>query len=1050
LLVLSIGALVLSMVLPGVYINQALRDDVFALVGEQQRAVTALVANEINHELQDRLDVLALEAKRISPALMGDPLALQDFIKQRPLFLSHFSGGVWVFRADASLLTKAALGAGPMDSVFEDRQTLSETLSQARPGVGRPMGGVSSPTPTFAMLTPIRDGSEQVIGALAGVTLLDGHSFLNQIIESGYGKNGTFLLVEPRSRQLVTATEQRRSMELLPVIGVNALIDRFVAGYQGSGLHFNAQGRQMLASAKAIPAATWYVSASLSTDQIEATLEGLKTRRIGSVALGLSVAALLLWLMLRQQLAPMTQAVEVLRRMGDQGYQTSALPVARNDEVGQLIGGLNRFLEIVRQQQDDLRNSEFRWKFAIEGAGDGVWDRNLQTGEESYSRRWKEMLGYAEDEILPSHQEWVSRLHPDDRPAVLASDADYIAGKAASYEVEYRLRCKDGSYKWILSRGMIVSRDPSGNPLRTIGTHTDITQRKKSEETVRLAAKVFKHALEGIMITALDGSIIEVNDAFTEITGYSRDEALGQNPRLLKSGRQSPEHYAQMWRDLAQRGVWVGENWNRRKNGEIYAQTQKVSTVRDEQGKALHYVSLFSDITAAKNHEQQLEHIARYDSLTKLPNRALLGERLAQALVQTQRRGQHLAVVFIDLDGFKAVNDTHGHEAGDHLLITLAERMKGALRDGDILARLGGDEFVAVLIDLADVDDSAPMLNRLLAAAAQPVHLGQARLQVSASLGVTFYPQVQELEPDQLMRQADQAMYQAKQSGKNRFHVFDAEQDRNVRARHESMQSIERALSEGEFVLQYQPKVNLRTGAVIGVEALIRWPHPQKGLVPPADFLPMIEDHPLAVTLGHWVIQSALAQMEHWQAVGLNIAVSVNIGRRHLMQAGFVDELREALAAHPGLQPNCLELELLETNAINDLERVSQLIQECRSIGVECALDDFGNGYSSLTGLKKLAVKYLKIEQNFIRDMLDSSDSLLILIGVLKLASAFDLKVIAEGVETAQHGSMLLELGCELAQGYGIAHPMPPDELPGWVKNWKPDPTWSDVPRVSH
>jgi len=1050
LLVLSIGALVLSMVLPGVYINQALRDDVFALVGEQQRAVTALVANEINHELQDRLDVLALEAKRISPALMGDPLALQDFIKQRPLFLSHFSGGVWVFRADASLLTKAALGAGPMDSVFEDRQTLSETLSQARPGVGRPMGGVSSPTPTFAMLTPIRDGSEQVIGALAGVTLLDGHSFLNQIIESGYGKNGTFLLVEPRSRQLVTATEQRRSMELLPVIGVNALIDRFVAGYQGSGLHFNAQGRQMLASAKAIPAATWYVSASLSTDEIEATLEGLKTRRIGSVALGLSVAALLLWLMLRQQLAPMTQAVEVLRRMGDQGYQTSALPVARNDEVGQLIGGLNRFLEIVRQQQDDLRNSEFRWKFAIEGAGDGVWDRNLQTGEESYSRRWKEMLGYAEDEILPSHQEWVSRLHPDDRPAVLASDADYIAGKAASYEVEYRLRCKDGSYKWILSRGMIVSRDPSGNPLRTIGTHTDITQRKKSEETVRLAAKVFKHALEGIMITALDGSIIEVNDAFTEITGYSRDEALGQNPRLLKSGRQSPEHYAQMWRDLAQRGVWVGENWNRRKNGEIYAQTQKVSTVRDEQGKALHYVSLFSDITAAKNHEQQLEHIARYDSLTKLPNRALLGERLAQALVQTQRRGQHLAVVFIDLDGFKAVNDTHGHEAGDHLLITLAERMKGALRDGDILARLGGDEFVAVLIDLADVDDSAPMLNRLLAAAAQPVHLGQARLQVSASLGVTFYPQVQELEPDQLMRQADQAMYQAKQSGKNRFHVFDAEQDRNVRARHESMQSIERALSEGEFVLQYQPKVNLRTGAVIGVEALIRWPHPQKGLVPPADFLPMIEDHPLAVTLGHWVIQSALAQMEHWQAVGLNIAASVNIGRRHLMQAGFVDELREALAAHPGLQPNCLELELLETNAINDLERVSQLIQECRSIGVECALDDFGNGYSSLTGLKKLAVKYLKIEQNFIRDMLDSSDSLLILIGVLKLASAFDLKVIAEGVETAQHGSMLLELGCELAQGYGIAHPMPPDELPGWVKNWKPDPTWSDVPRVSH
>ena len=589
-------------------------------------------------------------------------------------------------------------------------------------------------------------------------------------------------------------------------------------------------------------------------------------------------------------------------------------------------------LEEKNKLMQALEESEFRWKFAIEGAGDGVWDRDLQTGQENYSRRCKEMLGYAEDEILPDHREWESRIHPDDRQAVLTSDADYVAGKASRYELEYRLRCKDGSYKWILSRGMIVSRDPTGKPLRTIGTHREIT--------------------------------------------------------------------------------------------------------------------------AAKNHEQELERIARYDSLTKLPNRALLGERLEQALNQTRRRGQHLAVVFIDLDGFKAVNDTHGHDAGDHLLITLAERMKGALRDGDILARLGGDEFVAVLLDLADVDASAPMLNRLLEAAARPFQFGEARLQVAASLGVTFYPQAQdqaqELEPDQLLRQADQAMYQAKQSGKNRFHVFDAEQDRNVRARHESMQSIERALSEGGFVLEYQPKVNLRTGAVIGVEALIRWRHPQRGLVPPADFLPMIEDHPLAVKLGQWVIESALAQMDGWREVGLNMAVSVNIGRRHLMQTDFVQRLGEALAAHPGLQPSCLELELLEAKAVNDLDRVAKVIQECRAIGVECALDDFGSGYSSLTGLKKLPVKYLKIEQNFIRDMLDSSDSLLILIGVLKLASAFDLKVIAEGVETAQHGSMLLELGCELAQGFGIARPMSADELPGWVKRWKPDPTWSVVQRVRH
>ena len=695
-----------------------------------------------------------------------------------------------------------------------------------------------------------------------------------------------------------------------------------------------------------------------------------------------------------------------------------------------------------KKAEDALREEEVKLRaiFDASSSGIAVTDRSGKFLE--MNRWWREKLGYEEWEI--ASLTILDITHPLDGQISKAQMQRLLDGEVDGYQLEKRFIKKDSSFFWgDLSASAIRGRN--NNISKIVGVVTDITERKKSEETVRLTAKVFQHALEGIMITTLDGSIIEVNDAFTEITGYSRDEALGQNPRLLSSGRHNKEHYQQMWRDLALKGIWVGENWNRRKNGEIYAQTQKVSTVRDEQGKALHYVSLFSDITAAKNHEQELERIARYDSLTKLPNRALLGERLEQALNQTRRRGQHLAVVFIDLDGFKAVNDTHGHEAGDHLLITLAERMKAALRDGDILARLGGDEFVAVLLDLADVDDSAPMLNRLLDAAARALQFGQARLQVSASLGVTFYPQAQELEPDQLLRQADQAMYQAKQAGKNRFHVFDAEQDRNVRARHENMQSIERALREGEFVLEYQPKVNLRTGVVIGVEALVRWVHPERGLLPPVEFLPMIEDHPLAVKLGQWVIQSALVQMELWQEVGLNMPVSVNIGRRHLMQADFVHQLRDALAAHPRLQASCLELELLEANAIDDLDHVSQVIQECRSIGVECALDDFGTGYSSLTGLKKLPVKYLKIDQNFIRDMLESSDSLLILIGVLKLASAFDMKVIAEGVETAEHGSMLLELGCEIAQGYGIARPMPAEELPGWVENGWPDPSWRNV-----
>ncbi len=717
-------------------------------------------------------------------------------------------------------------------------------------------------------------------------------------------------------------------------------------------------------------------------------------------------------------------------------------------EVLRLLAEKTELTQTLEQQQQLLQESEFRWKFAVEGVGDGVWDRNIQTGEELYSLRWKAMLGYADEDILPDNREWESRIHPDDRQAAIAADRAYLAGETHDCKIEFRMRCKDDSYKWILSRGVIVSRDANGGPLRMIGTHTDIHQRKESDERARLLANVFKHALEGIMITDLDGNIVEVNQAFTEITGYSRTEVLGRNPRMLKSGLQAETFYAAMWRELSENGNWVGENWNRRKNGEVYAQLQKISTVRDEFGLPRHYVSLFSDITQEKNHEKELEFLALYDSLTQLPNRALLSERMGQALTQTLRRGQSMAVAFLDLDGFKTVNDLHGHDAGDHLLITLANRMKQALRDGDILARLGGDEFVAVLLDLDNVDDSAPMLNRLLAAAAQPVPFGQVMLQVSASLGVTFCPQAQKVEMDQLLRQADQAMYQAKQAGKNRFHIFDAEQDLRVRARHESLRSIERALNEGEFILAYQPKVNLRTGVVIGAEALIRWRHPERGLLQPADFLPMIEDHPLAIRLGKWVIENALLQLERWQQIGLDIAVSVNIGMRHLRQADFVERLQKCLAAHPQLRPDRLELELQEAWAYEDLSHASQVIQQCRQIGVECALDDFGSGTSSLTSLKKLPVKYLKIDQCFIRDMLDNSDSLLILIGILKLASAFDLQVVAEGVETVEHGAMLLQLGCELAQGYGIAHPMPAAELPDWVRAWKPDAAWRNVALV--
>jgi EAL domain-containing protein (putative c-di-GMP-specific phosphodiesterase class I) len=340
------------------------------------------------------------------------------------------------------------------------------------------------------------------------------------------------------------------------------------------------------------------------------------------------------------------------------------------------------------------------------------------------------------------------------------------------------------------------------------------------------------------------------------------------------------------------------------------------------------------------------------------------------------------------------------------------------------------------------VDASLPMLKRLLAAAAQPVPVGNISLQVSASLGVAYWTQLQAPDADQLLRQADQAMYQAKLAGKNCYHVFDAGQDRSIRVYHENLEHIRMAVSRHEFVLHYQPKVNMRAGKVVGAEALIRWQHPERGLLAPALFLPVIEDHPLAVVIGEWVMETALSQVEAWRAAGLNMAVSVNVGARQLQQVDFVERLHTILRAHPLVHPSCLELEILETSAVEDIAKVSQVMASCAQLGVYFSLDDFGTGYSSLTYLKRLPVNVLKIDQSFVSGMLDNSPDQAILQGMISLAAAFGLQVIAEGVETAEHGGLLLQLGCDLAQGYGIARPMPADEMPAWAAAWKPEPAW--------
>ncbi len=699
----------------------------------------------------------------------------------------------------------------------------------------------------------------------------------------------------------------------------------------------------------------------------------------------------------------------------------------------------------LRRIENELADTSARLRATLEATADGILLLDKDGSIVNMNRQFARIWHIPEDTLL-------SRNDPGIFEILAARMREPEAYKQRLAEIRHD--SDDETYDLLtLGDGRFLERKsrPAKLGKQIIGrvfSFTDISENKAKETRLRLAASVFSHAHEGIVITDETGNIVDVNTTFSRITGYAREDVIGQNPRFLKSGRQGEDFYRAMWSELVNYGHWEGEVWNRHKDGSIYAQRLSITAVQDAIDAPLHYVALTSDITELKEHQRQLEHMAHYDALTGVPNRVLLADRLNQALAHARRNQRGLALVYLDIDGFKEVNDIHGHETGDQLLITIARRLRDTLRESDTLARLGGDEFVAVLTDLGDAAESEAILARLLAAAATPISVRQNTFQLSASLGVTLFPQ-DGGDADTLLRHADQAMYQAKQAGRNRYHLFDPEKDRLTRTHHRSVGRVAQAIAQNEFELHFQPKVNMRSGAIIGVEALLRWRHPERGLLAPAAFLPLIEGSDLMVSLSDWVLDAALRQMAAWHTKGLDIAVSVNISAHHLQQADFLPTLEKKLAAYPAIRFDRLELEVVETAALEGVSRISGLIEDCQSLGVSFSLDDFGTGYSSLTYLRRLPASVLKIDQSFVRDMLWDSGDLAIVEGIIGLAAAFRRTVIAEGVETAEHGELLLRLGCDLAQGYGIARPMSAEELPNWLVSWRPPAAWSSAHNVS-
>ncbi len=632
-----------------------------------------------------------------------------------------------------------------------------------------------------------------------------------------------------------------------------------------------------------------------------------------------------------------------------------------------------------------------------------------------------QMLGFNRDEMLNKMSLFDIVAH-DEKHLVESHVARTASGEISEFHYERKARKRDGT---LIDVEVYASAMVYGGHRLLIGLMLDITQRKADAQSAHLASLVYKHSSEAMVITDANGIIVTVNPSFTDITGYSLDEVVGQRLNILSSGRHTETFYREMWGELLKTGMWRGEIWNRRKNGQEYVENLVINTSYNDDGTVRCRIGVFSDITQKKENEQFIWRQANYDFLTGLPNRKLLEDRLAVELERAHRSKSEVALVFLDLDFFKEVNDTLGHAMGDDLLRQVARRLTQCVREADTVARLGGDEFVIIVGGITDRAVARRISEQILQSLAKPYRLKEQTAYVSASVGVAFYPG-DASDAEHLMRHADLAMYAAKDAGRSQYRFYDIKMHDAVRERWQLSRDLLGALEKNEFELHYQPVVDLKTGKISKAEALIRWRHPVRGFVSPAMFIPFAEDNGLIINIGNWVFEEATRQLVEWRSLGYtDFNIGINVSPIQLRGEGLDQHKWLAHLADSGLPPGKLVVELTERVLMDVAPVVTEKLLAFRDAGVQVALDDFGTGYSSLSYLKKFDIDYLKIDQSFVRNLSLDSEDMALCEAITMMAHKLGLQVIAEGVETTLQRDLLIGIGCDFGQGYLFAKPMP-------------------------
>ena len=912
LILLTLAAYLLGFWSLEFYATRALRAEMAELLGSQQLSTAAFVAAEINDNMRERISGLEAIADSITPEMLASPQSVQAYLDDRHLIQSHFNGGIFVMSKDGTAIADTPHVAGRIGTNYIDRKYAIGALRKNQSTIGIPLFGRALKSMIVTSAAPIRDREGAVIGALAGAIDLAKPNFLDSIVGNTYGKSGGYLVVSPETRMIVTASDKKRILELLPPAGVNPGIDRFINGAEGHQILFNPAGVETLVAVKKIPLTGWYVANTMPTSEVLAPIKALEDRIHAATWLLTLIVGLFMWWLLRRELAPLSKAAVTLKVLSDHPDDSTTLPVGRKDEVGALIAGFNRLLTSLRERQTTIAQNEANYRRLVENSPDIVYTFSTKRGGIDFAGQVEKIFGYSADFLREHPQLWNESIHPDDRALVGAAVEDLRQGKP--YKIEYRVRIANGEWRWLYDR-------------------------------------------------SIDGQT-------------SGDELIIQG--------------------------------------------------------------LAMDITDSKNATDRIAHLAYYEQLTGLPNRRLLIEKLQETLASTLKAQRFGALLYIDLDNFKIINDTLGHDIGDALLKQVAARIAECAGSTAFAASLGADDFAVIAYDLGDTPqaatDAARILGQSLLVTLRKVFkVGQYRCRETASIGIAVFGEPQDTS-DELLKRVDLALYEAKASGRNALRVFDDQLAQTALEKAQLEDDLRVALEQGQFQLHFQPQFNADL-TIVGAEALLRWQHPARGLVMPDLFIGMAEKTGLILPIGRWVLQTACAQLRRWadHPALRDVSLAVNISAPQLYQLDFVEETLAAIRK-AGADPNRLKLEITESLLLESVEIAIARIKSLREQGVRFSLDDFGTGYSSLSYLSRLPLDQLKIDQSFVQGCSTDPGARMITRSIVTLGTNLGLGVIAEGVETQEQLSYLKECGCGLYQGYLLSKPLPTEEFLALVK----------------